>query len=520
MSTKVDLGNSIWKSINEIRDKSSITVIEAQPYLIGFIFFKFLSEKITKKVNDILKRKNIETSFEKLSDKDENFHIIKENIIEDIGYFIEYHDTYNAIVKDCDKTNQTGELINRLSSAFKNIEDSTIGIESQQDFYGLFDNIELNNNSLGKDTNEKCEKLLSLLKCINIDFSDNENRDVLGDVYEYLISKFASESGQKAGEFYTPSFVSDMLAQIVTYGYENIDYIYDPTCGSGSLLIKVKKYLKNKFKKILGQEKNTSTYNMARMNMFLHEIPYDDFTIKCGNTLEDNQFKDNASEIDLIVANPPFSTGWEPDKLKSDHRFHEYPKMAPKSCADFAFIQHMIYMLKEKGRCGVIVPHGVLFRSNAEYEIRKYLVGYKKYLRAVIGLPKNMFFNTGIEICILVFEKEESNNDILFIEASKEFIKNKKKNTMSDEHINKIIDVYKNRKEIEKFSRLVSLKEIEENDFKLNITRYIDTFEEEEEIDINLVNQQIKEIDQELIKVEKEIQDMISELVETNSDNE
>lgn len=506
-----NLENALWKIADKIRAESSMKVNESQPYIIGFLFYKFLSEKMDKKILEASKGK---VEYRNLNNNPIIYEKTKEVMIKRLGYFIEYKETFHSILEDCQYKPEN--LIERLQSAFKNIEDSTLGQESSKEFNGLFSDIVLDAKVLGQNSIERAENLLSIMKELNIPELNinNMDNDILGDTYEFLIGKFAAESGEKAGEFYTPAFVSELLIKLVTHNVKEASYVYDPTCGSGSLLIKARKYLE-KFGKLLGQEKSTSTYNMARMNLFLHDIQYNDFQIENGNTLTDNKFKDLVEKIDLVVANPPFSVDWKPEELKEDPRFKEYPKMAPKSTADFAFIQHMIYMLKEGGKCGVIVPHGVLFRSNAEFEIRKYLVGFKKYLRAVIGLPANMFFNASIPTCILIFEKTTSDEPIMFIEASKEFIKGKNKNRMSEENVEKILDAFKNKKEIDKFSRLVSLKELEENDFNLNITRYIDTFEDEEEIDINEVNRKLKEIDKELEETEKEIQKMISELVES-----
>lgn len=508
-----NIKQQLWKVCDKIRSDSSMKIPESQPYIIGFMFFKFLSEKISNKVEEVLKER---TTFKELHNDKDLYERAKKYVLDSIGFFVEYNDTFKSIVEDCEY--DTIKIIERLQKAFKNIEDSTIGKDSSKDFNGLFSDIDLNASVLGKTVEEKSNTLFNMMK--DLDFEElsfkNGGNDVLGDTYEFLISKFASQSGDKAGEFYTPSFVSDMLAKIVLDKVDNARYIYDPTCGSGSLLIKAALNIgKDNFGKLLGQEKTTSTFNMARMNMFLHDIQYKNFEIENGNTLKDNKFANLAGQIDIIVANPPFSSDWTPEELKDDARFSEYPKMAPKSVADFAFIQHMIYMLKEKGKCGIIIPHGVLFRGNAEYEIRKYLVGMKKYLRAVIGLPANMFYAASIPTCILVFEKETKDSDVMFIEASKEFVKAKNKNIMSVENVNKILDAYTNKKEVDKFSRLVPLKEIEENDYNLNITRYIDTFEEEEPIDIDEVNKQLKEIDAEIEKTEKEIQEMIKELVET-----
>lgn len=505
-----NLQNALWKVADRIRSESSMKVNESQPYIIGFLFYKFLSEKMGKEILEASKGK---VEYKNLNNDQIIYEKTKKVMIDRLGYFIEYKETFHSVLEDCQFNPEN--LIERLQNAFKNIEDSTLGQESSKEFNGLFSDIVLDAKVLGQNSIERSENLLSIMKELNIPELNinNMDNDVLGDTYEFLIGKFAAESGEKAGEFYTPAFVSNLLMKLVTNNVKEATYVYDPTCGSGSLLVKARNYLE-KYGKLLGQEKSTSTYNMARMNLFLHGVKYKDFQIENGNTLTDNKFKDLAEKIDLVVANPPFSVDWKPEELKEDPRFRDYPKMAPKSTADFAFIQHMIYMLKEGGKCGVIVPHGVLFRSNAEYEIRKYLVGFKKYLRGVIGLPANMFFNASIPTCILIFEKKTLDEPIMFIEASKEFIKAKNKNRMSDENVEKIANVFNNKKEIDKFSRLVSLKEIEENDFNLNITRYIDTFEDEEEIDIDEVNKQLKEIDKELEETEKEIQKMISELVE------
>lgn len=505
-----NLKDVIWAICNDIRDGSSLNMSSAQPYMLGFMFYKFLSEKIYKTCVDLLRER---TTYENLVDKKELHEKVKTACIEKIGYFIEYSDSYKSVLEDCSTNNEF--LADRLSKAFKNIQDSTIGTDSSKDFKGLFDDVKLNSNNLGENVEKMNETLLYMLKSLDKDelSLNNMDNDALGDAYEYLIGKFASESGQKAGEFYTPAPVSTLLSKIATNNIEQVKYIYDPTCGSASLLVKSIKELK-RFGKLLGQEKSTETYNLARMNMFLHGIKYKDFIIENGNTLTDNKFEDYINKMDIVIANPPFSTSWKPEEMINDPRFSEYPKMAPKSTADFAFIQHMIYMLKPKGRLAVIVPHGILFRGNAEASIRKYLVGYKKYLRAVIGLPTNMFFNASIPACILVFEKEESDDSILFIEGSKEFVKNKNKNKMTDENVEKIFDTYKNKKEIDKFSKIISLKEIEENEYNLNITRYIDTFEEEEEININDVNKELSIINIELKKLEEEVKIMISDLIE------
>lgn len=508
-----ELKNALWAIFNEVRKNSSLKLEQAQPYFLGFMFFKFLSEKIETEVNSY---KGLTKKFHQISEDDEYYEDVKGACIDNLGYFVDYKYTFNSIISQLEEGTDVS-IKNVLAKAFKEIEDSTIGSSSAKDFSNLFSNIILDNPSLGGDDFEKSKTLFDLLKSFDREefkMSDMST-DKLGDTYEFIISKFAGESGQKAGEFYTPKAVSELVAKIATIDKKEVGIIYDPTCGSGSLLIKAKKEVGDNFQILLGQEKITETFNLTRMNMFLHGIKYQDFKIANGNTLTNNKFIEKENKVDVIVANPPFSVGWDPEGWDTDDRFRHYPKAAPKSKADYAFIQHMIHMLKPGGQCAVVVPHGVLFRGAAEGAIRKYLVGTKKYLRAVVGLPTNMFFNASIPACILFFKKETSDEDILFIEGSKEFVKMKNKNEMTEENVSKIFDVFKNKKEVEKFSRLVSLKEIEENDYNLNITRYIDTFEEEEEIDIKAVNSELLKVNKEIEDLEEEIQKMISELRET-----
>ncbi|CIV75518.1 Type I restriction-modification system methyltransferase subunit [Streptococcus pneumoniae] len=334
--------------------------------------------------------------------------------------------------------------------------------------------------------------------------------DMLGDAYEFLIGRFAANAGKKAGEFYTPQQVSKILAKIVTQGKDKLRNVYDPTCGSGSLLLRVGK--ETKVYRYNGQERNNTTYNLARMNMLLHDVRYENFDIQNADTLEDPAFMDE--KFDAVVANPPYSANWSADsKFNDDERFSNYGKLAPKSKADFAFIQHMVHYLDDEGTMAVVLPHGVLFRGAAEGVIRKYLIEEKNYLDAVIGLPANLFYGTGIPTCILVFKKcREEDQGVLFIDASNEYEKGTNQNHLSDEQVEKILSTFKNRETIDKFSYLASLKEIEENDYNLNIPRYVDTFEEEEPIDLDQVQQELSKIDDEIVQVEKEIDAYLKEL--------
>ena len=387
-----------------------------------------------------------------------------------------------------------------------------MGTASQDDFSNLFEDVDLNSSKLGKSANEKNKTISKIILNLNdIDFKlEDDDADILGDAYEYLISQFASSAGKKAGEFYTPQEVSKILAKIVTLGKKRIKNVYDPTCGSGSLLLRVAR--ESKVGDFYGQELNQTTYNLARMNMILHGVKYADFDIKQGDTLEQPMHMDK--KFEAIVANPPFSAKWSSDKsFLDDERFSAYGKLAPKSKADYAFLQHMIYHLDENGTMGIVLPHGVLFRGAAESTIREYLVDEKNYLDAVIGLPANIFYGTSIPTCILIFKKcREENQDVLFIDASKDFEKVKNQNKLRPEDIDKIVNTYANREEIEKYSHRASLEEIRENDFNLNIPRYVDTFEEEEPIDLDEVCDELQQIAIDMEEVDKEIKKYCDEL--------
>jgi len=333
----------------------------------------------------------------------------------------------------------------------------------------------------------------------------------LGDSYEYMIAQFASGAGKKAGEFYTPQTVSSILAKIVTDDKSYLKSVYDPTCGSGSLLLRVAKEVKE-VGHFYGQELNRTTYNLARMNMILHDVNYKQFDIKQDDTLEHPQHTD--MQFEAIVANPPFSAHWSANQLfMSDDRFSQYGKLAPKTKADFAFVQHMIHHLADNGTMAVVLPHGVLFRGAAEGHIRQYLIEDRNYLDAVIGLPANIFYGTSIPTCILVFKKCRTNpDDILFIDASNDFEKNKNQNALTPEHIQKIVSTYHNRETHDKYSYVAGLSEIKENDYNLNIPRYVDTFEEEEPIDLTAVTQQIRVLDADMKQTDAVIADYCKQL--------
>lgn len=500
-----NLEKQLWAIANELR--GNMDANEFKNYILGFIFYKYLSEKIELYLNQ--KLENDKITFKEAYNNEKYHEKLEKFAIQRLGFFIQPKYLFSTIIKKCE-VNES--ILNDLQSAMNEITDSAMNTESQDDFDNLFEDVELNSSKLGKNAPDR-NKLIStiLLKLNDIDFElDNEESDILGDAYEYLISQFASSAGKKAGEFYTPQEVSKILAKIVTLGKESLKSVYDPTCGSGSLLLRV--YKEAKVYNIYGQELNQTTYNLARMNMILHGVGYKNFDIKQGDSLEDPQHLDK--KFEAIVANPPFSAKWSSDeKFNKDPRFSGYGKLPPKSKADYAFVEHMIYHLGEEGTIAVVLPHGVLFRGAAEGKIRKYIINEKNYLDAVIGLPANIFYGTSIPTCILVFKKcRTDDSDVLFIDASKGFEKIKNQNKLRKEDIDKIVSTYANREEIDKYSHKATLNEIRENDFNLNIPRYVDTFEEEEPIDLDKLVDDLVEISKEESKIDEEITKICKEL--------
>lgn len=505
------LRDQLWEVANKLRGNMSAS--DFMYFTLGFIFYKYLSEKLEKYADGVLVDDDI--TFKALWKKSDEESLelqaeLKSECLEEIGYFVEPEFLFSSII---DAINRKENILPSLERSLKRIEDSTLGRDSEEDFGGLFSDIDLASPKLGKsqdDKNTLISNVLLALDDISFGVEASEEIDILGDAYEYMISQFAAGAGKKAGEFYTPQEVSRILAQIVTIGHARLRNVYDPTCGSGSLLLRAAHI--GKAAEIFGQEKNPTTYNLARMNMLLHGIKFSDFRIENGDTLEDDAFGE--MQFDAVVANPPFSAEWSAaDKFNQDDRFSKAGRLAPKKTADYAFILHMIYHLNEGGTMACVAPHGVLFRGNAEGVIRRFLIEKKNYIDAVIGLPANIFYGTSIPTCILVLKKCRKDDDaILFIDASKEFEKVKTQNKLREQHIAKIVETYRDRKEIEKYSHLASLKEIADNDYNLNIPRYVDTFEEEEPIDIKAVMAEIKSLEAERTKLDKEIEVYLKEL--------
>ena len=502
------LRSQLWTVANTLRGNMSAS--DFMYFTLGFIFYKYLSEKIELYANEELKEDGL-TFPEVWSGKDEELKgDLKEACIQDLGYFVEPEYLYSTIISMIDRKEN---ILPSLERSLKKIEDSTIGQESEDDFGGLFSDIDLASPKLGRTADDKNKLISDVLVALNgIDFGLKEAQeiDILGDAYEYMIGQFAAGAGKKAGEFYTPQEVSQILAEIVITDKQRLKTVYDPTCGSGSLLLRTAR--SGHADAIFGQEKNPTTFNLCRMNMLLHGIKYNDFDIRNGDTLEADEFGDR--QFDAVIANPPFSADWSAaDKFNNDDRFNKAGVLAPKSKADYAFILHMIYHLNDGGTMACVAPHGVLFRGAAEGKIRRFLIEKKNYIDAIIGLPANIFYGTSIPTCILVMKKcRKQDDNILFIDASREFEKVKTQNKLRPEHIQKIIDTYRNRSEIDKYSHCATLQEIAENDYNLNIPRYVDTFEEEEPIDIKAVMAEIKELEAKRADLDKQIEVYLKEL--------
>ncbi|WP_340298142.1 type I restriction-modification system subunit M [Staphylococcus coagulans] len=502
---QAELQKKLWSIANDLR--GNMDASEFRNYILGLIFYRFLSEKTEVQVDVLLEGENM--TYEQAWQNEDYKEALEAELLERIGYVIEPQDLFSTLIKKIE--NQTFE-IEDLHKAISKIETSTRGQESEDDFDHLFDDMDLNSSRLG-NTNAARTKLISkvMMNLSTLPFVHSDIEiDMLGDAYEYLIGQFAATAGKKAGEFYTPQQVSKILAKIVTVNKQDLKNAYDPTCGSGSLLLRVGR--EANVRHYYGQEYNSTTFNLARMNMLLHGVNYNHFSIENGDTLEHPAVLEE--KFEAVVANPPYSAKWSADpSFLDDERFSNYGKLAPKSKADFAFIQHMIYHLDDNGTMAVVLPHGVLFRGAAEGVIRKYLIEEKNYLDAIIGLPANLFFGTSIPTAILVFKKcREKEDDVLFIDASQSFEKGKNQNHLSDEDVNKIVETYLKRKDIDKYSHVATLDEIKENDYNLNIPRYVDTFEEEEPVDLLAVQQEIKAVDEEIAALEKEIAGYLKEL--------
>lgn len=506
---KKTLERKLWDIANTLRGKMNAD--EFRDYILGFIFYKYLSERMHLYANEVLKQDEIDylSVDEASADGREILDAVREASVDALGYFLRPSELFSQIAKRGSKPGQF--ILSDLTKILNNIQRSTMGTESESDFDHLFEDLDLTSTRLGRTEEAKnalIAKVLTHLDEINF-MLDDANADVLGDAYEYLIGQFASGAGKKAGEFYTPQRVSTILARIVTTGKTRLKSVYDPACGSGSLLLRVSK--EADVSEFFGQEMNRTTYNLARMNMILHGVHYRNFDLKQEDTLEHPQHE--SMRFEAVVANPPFSANWSSNPLLlSDDRFSQYGKLAPASKADFAFVQHMLHHLDDNGTMAVILPHGALFRGGAEGHIRQYLIKDRNWLDAVIGLPPNIFYGTGIPTCIMVFKKCRETEDVLFVDASTCFEKATNQNILRPEDVDRIVSTFRNRAELNRFSHRASLSEIAENDFNLNIPRYVDTFEAETEIDLASVAADVRAIDAKMGALDKAIRDFCSEL--------
>ena len=508
-----DLISVLWSGADILRSKMDAN--EYKDYLLGIVFYKYLSDSFLIKVYDMIcggrpdsLRKAMEVYIEEL--KSESAEELKEQMQEECHYIIEPELTYTCFADMARNNSFSRELLQR---AFNNIE------QSDPIFADLFTDIDLYSNRLGTGDQKQSDTIANLIK--EIDKADllNSDAEILGNAYEYLIGQFASETGKKAGEFYTPQAVSKILTKIAIAGQEDQKglSVYDPCMGSGSLLLNAKKYAKYPgYIKYYGQELNTSTYNLARMNMFLHGVVAENQKLRNGDTLDGDWPTDEETDFHMVLMNPPYSAKWSAATgFLQDERFSDYGVLAPKSKADYAFLLHGLYHLKSSGTMAIVLPHGVLFRGAAEGKIREKLLRAGN-IYAVIGLPSNLFYNTSIPTCIIVLKKHRDGRDVLFVDASKKCNKGKKQNEMTDEHINSVVELYTKRETIEKESFLASFEEIEKNDFNLNIPRYVDNFEKEEEVDLSALLTEMQKTDEELEQVQGELLSLLKELTSEN----
>ena len=517
------LGKTLWSIANDLR--GAMMADDFRDYMLSFLFWKYLSDNYLKAAQkelgsdypdntpeDIMKNLGVTTFLEVwYYENEDDIELFEEQMMRKIHYVIKPEYLWDNIVVMAKTENDN--LLRIIEKGFRHIEEESF----ESSLKGLFSEINLNSEKLGKGYTERNNLLCKVIKTIASGLSElSTENDDLGDAYEYLIGQFAAGSGQKAGEFYTPQMVSTILSKIVTLDCQNpqsgkkkkIDKVLDFACGSGSLLLNVRKEMgDNGIGKIYGQEKNITTYNLARMNMLLHGVKDTEFDIHHGDTLVNDWVilnEENPARkitFDAIVANPPFSLRWDPkEETAKDFRFNGFG-VAPKSAADFAFLLHGLHFLSDGGTMAIILPHGVLFRGGKEETIRKELI-HKDYIDAIIGLPANLFYSTGIPVCIIVLKKCRKNDKILFINASSDehYEKGKRQNYLREEDVDDIIKAYKSRATISRYAREVSLKEIKENGYNLNITRYVNLSKDEEIIDLKKVSEQLDEIEKEIIK--------------------
>ena len=506
---------------------------EFRNYILGFMFYRYLSEHQERYLQEtnLFEPEAGQTwndAFREVASDPESRKEYLEDISSELGYAIAPEQTWASLVQ---KVNDDKIVPSDYQDLFDDFnKNAALNPNSEADFRGIFADINLGDSRLGSSTTARAKALNGVVRLVDqFEYNDKQGRDILGDVYEYLIAQFAGNSGKKAGEFYTPHQVSKVLAKLVALGVQKdqeIFTVYDPTMGSGSLLLTVRDELPATVKAVMfhGQELNTTTFNLARMNLMMHNVPYTNMSLRNADTLEDDWPDgvvggvDSPRSFDAVVANPPYSIHWDnsENKLK-DPRFKPFGALAPKSKADFAFVEHGLYHLNDTGTMAIVLPHGVLFRGAAEGKIRKAIIE-KNYLDAVIGMPAGLFFSTGIPTVVLVFKKNRTNRDIFFIDASNNFEKGKNQNILRDSDIDKIIEAYSKREDVDKYAHKAELDEIVENEYNLNIPRYVDTTEPEKPIDVVQVVADIKETDKKIAKLSSELAKDIDDLVANNDE--
>ncbi len=518
MAESKDLLNVLWSGADVLRGKMDAN--EYKTYLLGLVFYKYLSDSYLAKAYDLLNDaepddlEEAQKQYEEVTQTSDAQDLLSE-LKTSLHYTLEPNMTYVSMLKDAKNNAFNRE---KLQAAFNRIQ------ESDELFNGMFADVDLYSNRLGTGDQKQSATIADVIKVLEDADLIHAKGDVLGNAYEYLIGQFASETGKKAGEFYTPHGPAQILCRIAMMGQEDKKglQVYDPCMGSGSLMLSCKNYSKEPdYIKYHGQELMPSTYNLARMNMFLHAVLPENQHLRNGDTLDADWPTDEETEFDVVTMNPPYSAKWSAaEGFKQDERFMDYGgKLAPKSKADYAFLLHGFYHLKQTGTMAIVLPHGVLFRGAAERDIRKVLLDNGS-IYAVIGLPANMFYNTSIPTCIIVLKKHREGRDVLFIDASNLFEKEKKQNVMNEEHIEKVLELYRNRVSVEKQAYLASYDDIKANDYNLNIPRYVDTSEEEEEIDLKALTAEMKDTNQAIKEGNAALLQMMSELTFDSAETE
>ena len=507
-----ELHKAIWSIADDLR--GSVDGWDFKQYVLGMMFYRYISENLTNYIN-AGEREAGDTDFDYAKLSDEEAESAREGLVQEKGFFILPSELFNNVrarAKDDENLNET------LERVFNNIENSAKGSESEDDFSGLFDDLDVNSNKLGATVAKRNDKLVKLMNGVGEmklgNYQDN-TIDAFGDAYEFLMSMYASNAGKSGGEFFTPQEVSELLTRLAVVGKTEVNKVYDPACGSGSLLLKAAKVLgKDNIRQgFYGQEINLTTYNLCRINMFLHDISFDKFDIANEDTLISPQHWDD-EPFEVIVSNPPYSIKWVGDDnpiLINDPRFSPAGVLAPKSKADMAFIMHSLSWLATNGTAAIVCFPGIMYRGGAEKKIRKYLIE-NNYIDCIIQLPSNLFFGTSIATCIMVMKKSKADNAVLFIDATKECVKVTNNNKLTEANIKTIVDAFTSREEKEHFSHLATFDEIKENDFNLSVSTYVEQEDTREVIDIKKLNAEIAEIVKREEVLRAEIDKIIKEI--------